>query len=42
MSAQSSFFDDVTRFPAGSAVLDCALVMRQVPVSWNALPSLTA
>jgi hypothetical protein len=36
--ARSGFFDDPTRFPAGSAVLDCALLMRDVPVSWNSLP----
>ena len=39
-SAQSSFFDDREMFPAASAVLDCALVMRGVPVRWTALPSL--
>jgi hypothetical protein len=37
VSARSSFFDDTTRFPAGSAELDCALVMRRVPVSWGAM-----
>lgn len=41
LSAASSFFDDTSRFPPGSAVLDSALVMRQVPVSWTSLPSLT-
>lgn len=40
--ARSSFFEDVTAFSAGAAVLDCALVMRNVPVSWQALPSLHA
>lgn len=39
-SVRSTFFDDRTRFPAGSAVLDCALVMRDVPVTWRPLPSL--
>lgn len=37
-SAASSFFDDTDRFPPGSATLDCALVMREVPVSWWPLP----
>jgi hypothetical protein len=36
-SAESSYFD---AFPPGTAELDCALVMRQVPVVWDALPSL--
>ena len=35
--SRSSFFDDPARFPPGSAVLDSALVMRRVPVVWNAL-----
>jgi hypothetical protein len=39
--AESSFFADVTRFPPGSAVLDCALVMRGVPVTWTSLPAMT-
>lgn len=38
--ARSSFFDDPDRFPPGSAVFDCALLMRDVPVVWNALPSM--
>jgi hypothetical protein len=33
--ARSSFFDDVSRFPAGSAQLDCALLMRDVPHEWH-------
>jgi len=37
----SSFFDDATRFPAGAATFDCALVMRGVEHSWHALPSLS-
>jgi hypothetical protein len=36
--ARSSFFDDPDRFPSGSAVLDCAPLMRDLPVVWNALP----
>ncbi len=42
LSARSSFFEDRTRFPAGAAVLDSALVMRRVPVVWDALPDLAA
>ncbi|MDQ1742901.1 MAG: hypothetical protein QOE23_1240 [Pseudonocardiales bacterium] len=40
VTAESSFFADRTRFPEGSAELDCALVMRQVPVFWRPLTSL--
>jgi hypothetical protein len=39
-SAESSFFADPTRFPPGSAVLDCALLMRGVPVTWSSLPAM--
>ncbi|MEV6250546.1 DUF2071 domain-containing protein [Streptomyces sp. NPDC051742] len=41
-SAASSFFDDLDRFPPGSATLDCALIMRNVPVSWWPLPTMAA
>jgi hypothetical protein len=41
-SASSSFFDDPDRFPSGSATLDCALVMRNVPACWRPLPSMAA
>lgn len=34
MSAQSNFFDDRERFPAGSAELDCALLMRAIRHEW--------
>ena len=37
ISSRSSYFDDATRFPPGSATLDSALVMRKVPVVWDAL-----
>jgi hypothetical protein len=37
VAAESSVFDDTTLFPAGSATLDCALLMRDVPVTWNPL-----
>ncbi|MEV5803552.1 DUF2071 domain-containing protein [Streptomyces collinus] len=38
-AAASSFFDAPDRFPPGTATLDCALVMRNVPVGWRPLPS---
>lgn len=40
IEVESSFFADVSAFPAGSAQLDCALVMRHVPVTWRPLASL--
>ena len=33
---RSSFFDDDTRFPAGSLTLDSAMLMLDVPVRWDA------
>ncbi|MFK0172164.1 DUF2071 domain-containing protein [Streptomyces sp. NPDC090306] len=39
-SVTSSYFDDPDRFPPGTAALDCALVMRNVPVGWRALPDM--
>lgn len=39
-SSASSFFDDPDRFPPGSAALDCALVMRNVPADWRPVPAL--
>ncbi|HEV2886674.1 MAG TPA: DUF2071 domain-containing protein [Jatrophihabitans sp.] len=42
VTAESSFFADRARFPEGSAELDCALVMRQIPVRWRPLASLQA
>jgi hypothetical protein len=36
-AVRSSFFDDPRRFPPGSAILDCALLMRDIPVTWSAL-----
>jgi hypothetical protein len=38
--ASSSFFDDPALFPEGTAQLDCALLMRRVPVRWEPLESL--
>lgn len=36
----SSWFEDTTRFPAGSVAFDSALVMRDVPHEWHALEPL--
>jgi hypothetical protein len=41
LSASSTLFDDTALFPAGSAILDCALLMRDVPVTWVPLPPMT-
>jgi Uncharacterized conserved protein (COG2071) len=38
IAARSTFFDDRSRFPAGTAAVDGALLMRDVPVVWNPLP----
>jgi hypothetical protein len=38
----SSFFEDASRFPIGSATFDCALVMRNTRHSWHALPALSS
>lgn len=40
VEAASSWFDDAARFPPGSAVLDGALLMRNVPVGWRPLPAM--
>lgn len=42
LSASSSFFDDPDCFPPGSATLDCALVMRDVPAGWRPLPAMAS
>jgi hypothetical protein len=39
---RSSFFEDTAVFPPGSVILDCALVMRNVPVTWHPLGPLRA
>ncbi|MFJ9342138.1 DUF2071 domain-containing protein [Streptomyces sp. NPDC101733] len=41
-AAASSYFDDPDRFPPGAATLDCALLMRNVPVTWRSLPATAA
>jgi hypothetical protein len=37
---QSTYFSDSTRFPPGSLAYDHALVMRDIPHSWNPKPPL--
>jgi hypothetical protein len=37
---RSSFFDDRSRFPAGSVAFDCALLMRGIVHEWHGLPDL--
>lgn len=37
---ESSFFDDPTLFPPGSAEFDCALLMREIVHEWHAQQSL--
>ncbi len=37
---RSSFFDDPTRFPAGSIEFDHALLMRDIPHEWHSGPAL--
>lgn len=39
-SVQSSFFDDRSKFPAGSTAFDCALLMRGIPHEWHSLEDL--
>ncbi|MBT2505496.1 DUF2071 domain-containing protein [Streptomyces sp. ISL-98] len=39
-AAKSSYFDDPTLFPPGTATLDCTLVMRNVPARWAPLPAM--
>ena len=36
----SSFFEDPARFPPGTAYLDSAFLMRELPVQWRVLPSM--
>ena len=33
----STFFDDARLFPPGSAIFDCGLLMRDIPVTWTAI-----
>jgi hypothetical protein len=39
-SVYSAYYSDSARFPPGSLEFDCALLMRDVPHEWQALPSL--
>jgi len=39
---ESSFFEDNTLFPAGTARFDCALLMRNIRHEWHGQPSLCA
>jgi hypothetical protein len=38
----SSFFDDGTRFPPGTATLDSAFLMSQITTRWRPQPQLVA
>jgi hypothetical protein len=40
--ASSSFFDDGTRFPPGTATLDSAFLMSQITTRWRPQPQLVA
>ena len=39
LRVESSFFDDPSRFPPGSATLDHALIMRDIPHDWHEVSS---
>lgn len=41
VSAESTYFDDTDRFPAGSAALDCAVLIQDLPVRWHPLPAMS-
>jgi len=34
-SVSSSYFESLSRFPRGTAALDCGLAMRRIPVQWR-------
>lgn len=40
-SASVAYFEDQSLFPKGSTILDCALLMREIPHEWRALPKLS-
>jgi Uncharacterized conserved protein (COG2071) len=42
ISVRSSFFTDAHLFPPGSAVIDCALLMRDLPVTWSTIQPMFA
>jgi hypothetical protein len=37
-SVYSTYFSDLSRFPTGSTVFDCALAMRNIAHEWHAEP----
>lgn len=39
-SVHSTFFENKTRFPTGTATLDCTLLMRDTPATWRVTPPL--
>ena len=39
-AVHSSFFADGSRFPTGSALFDCALLMRDIPHEWLPMPEM--
>jgi hypothetical protein len=39
-SVYSAYYSDGSRFPPGSLEFDCALLLRDVPHEWQALPAL--
>lgn len=41
-AVQSSYFEDLAKFPRGSATFDCALLMRGVEHEWHAREDLRA
>lgn len=40
-SASVAFFEDTSQFPVGSAELDCALLMQEIPHEWRALEKIS-
>ncbi len=42
IAVTSSLFEDPSRFPARGALIDSALVMRQIPVTWHPLDPIEA
>jgi hypothetical protein len=39
-NVRAGFFDDETRFPRGSVVFDCGVLMRNIPHEWHELPAI--
>ena len=37
---RSSYFDDRSKFPEGSAIFDCALLMRGIEHEWHSRESI--